>query len=187
MDWSEHGGVLFVYGASTIITSVLLVFTVLKFYGEFINKTLFGAYKTVNGRGKTDRNLGFVQGVRLEHLFYWSKRSRKELWLFAFALPLPIILFKLVPLSLAVILFACWVILSAVAVVNPKAEFTIDPFTWEFVLTATSFGAIAVSLGAIRTLYDAVKPFDRAVQDFRQRRKHLFVGRTYGGEITPDA
>ena len=187
MDWSEHGGVLFIYGASTIIASVSLVLTVLKFFSEYINKTLIGAYKTVNGRDKTNRNLEFVQGVRLQHLFYWSKRSRRELWIFAFVLPLPIVLFKLVPLSLAVILIACWLILASVAVVNPTAEFTIDPFTWEFVLATISLGAFAVVSIIIRTLYDAVKPFDRAVQDFRRSKKHFFEGRTYGDEIAPDA
>ena len=187
MDWSQHGGVLFIYGATTIIASVLLVFTVLKFFNDFINNNLLGAYRTINRLGKTDRNLGFVQGVEIEHLFYWSKRSRKELWVFAFVLPLPIVLIKLVPLSLGVILFASWVILSAVAMVNPTAKFTTDPFTWEFALTAISLGAFAVVSVIIRTLYDAVKPFDRAVGEFRRRQKHFFEGRTHGGRIAPDA
>ena len=187
MDWSENSVVLFVYGASTIIASVLLVLTILKYFGGFINNTLLGVYKTVNGRSKTDRNLGFVQGVKIEHLFYWSKRSRKRLWIFAFALPLPIALFKLVPISLAVILFACWVILSAVAIVNPKAEFTINPFTWEFVLAVVVLGSLGVGSVTIQTLYNAVKPFDQAVRKFRCSKKHFFEGRTYGDEIAPDA
>ena len=185
MDWSENSVVIFVYGASTILASVLLVLTILKFFNEYIKSSLLGAYRTINRLGKTDRHLGFVQGVRLEHFFYWSKRSRRELWFFAFVLPLPIVIFKLVPLSVAVILFACWIILSAVAMVNPMAEFTIDPFTWEFVLTTILFGAIAVTAVIVQTLFNAVKPFDLAVRDFTRRQRHLFERRTHGDEIAP--
>ena len=91
VDWSEHGGVLFVYGASTILASALLVISAFRPLAQYIENALLKAYRAINRLDRTDRSLGFVQGVQVEHLFYWSKRSRREFWIFAFFLPFPIV------------------------------------------------------------------------------------------------